>query len=57
MYACRWGQLETMALLLANGADTGATGEDGSTARGLLHEYGHEDLVEVVLLLKANRNS
>lgn len=43
MYACRWGQVETMALLLANGADVSATGEDGSTARSLLYEYGHED--------------
>jgi ankyrin repeat protein len=52
MYACRWGQLETMALLLANGADVSVTGEDGSTARSLLYEYGHEDLVETVILLK-----
>jgi ankyrin repeat protein len=52
MYACRWGQLETMALLIANGADVSVTGEDGSTARSLLYEYGHDDLVESVILLK-----
>lgn len=52
MYACRWGQLDTMTLLLANGADVAVEGEDGSTARGLLQEYEHEDLIEVVLLFK-----
>ena len=41
-----------MALLIANGADVSVTGEDGSTARSLLYEYGHDDLVESVILLK-----
>ena len=52
MYACRWGQIDTMVLLINNGADPGAQGDDGSTARELLREYEHEDLIDVMLLMK-----
>ena len=35
-YACRWGQLETMTLLLAKGANAGATGDDGAFSAELV---------------------
>jgi hypothetical protein len=52
MFACRWGQLDIISLLLGKGANVGTVGADGSDARRLLGEYEHEDLVDVVLLLK-----
>lgn len=52
MFACRWGQLETISMLLEKEADVGTIGADGSDARRLLGDYEHEDLVDVVLMLK-----
>jgi len=42
------GDIESVKLLLARGADVKATTRDGKTALGLAVEEGHDDVAELL---------
>ena len=52
MYACRWGLLGVVALLVQHGADCALVADDGSTARELLRQYEHEGMLATVLMMR-----
>ena len=49
MLAASHGRLETVALLVACGADVNAQDEDGSTALMCASEHGHTDIIRALL--------
>ena len=56
MWACAYGQLPTVQLLLSEGANVDQIGSEGETALHLAAAGGHQDVVRLLISKGANVN-